>query len=159
MTSEYLQGVQALYDGEVFGERVLLALHARARTPRDAYHFATILQLETETKARLRPLMLKYGLGLDETLDPAVVPPRVEAYLGGDWRGYAAGMAVRLGPILTRYEAIAALGPAEDQAILQAVVQHEAALLAWAEAEAEGPSDAALAPMIALLNFPVAPPT
>jgi hypothetical protein len=158
MTDAYLEGVRALYDGEVFGERVLLTLYAAAKAPRDAYHFATILQLETETKARLRPLMLKYGLGLDETGDPAVIPPRVEAYLGGDWRGYAVGMAVRLRPILTRYEAIAALGPSEDQPILQAVVRHEAALLAWAEAEAEGPSDESLAPIIALLNFPVTPP-
>lgn len=154
----YLAGVQALFDGEVMGERLLLALYAAAKSSRDAWHFAHLLQLETETKARLRPLMLKHGLSLAETADLSTVPGRVADYVAQSWSDYATASATRLGAVLTRYEAIAALGPIDDQAILQAVVRHESALLAWALAEAAGGAGNSLAEVVALLNFPLTRP-
>ncbi len=153
----YLDGVQAFYDGEVMGERLMLALHAVARTPREAAHFATLLQLETETKARLRPLIAKLGLRLAETADLGGVPARVAGYVDRPWRDYAAASATHLRTVLRRYEAIAALGPAEDQPILEAVVRHEAALLRWAEMEAADPSEESLAAVTAMLVFPMPP--
>lgn len=159
MNEDYLKGVQAFYDGEVFGERLLLAMHAAARNARDAHHFATILQLETETKARLRPLLLKLGLRIDEDgADVSAIPSRLAGYVDHAWRDYAANTASHLAVVLARYEAIAALGPPEDQPVLRAVVRHEAALLAWARAEAAGEDDGSLEDIVSMLNFPVAPP-
>jgi len=155
MNQAYLDGLRTLFDGEVMGERLLLDMLAVAKSPRDAWCFAHILQLETETKARLRPLMLKHGLGLAETPDLSGVPGRVAAYLEQSWQGYAAGTAARLGPILEQYKAIATLGPPEDQDILQAVVAHEAALVTWARLEAQGESNESLDDMAALLKFPL----
>jgi hypothetical protein len=154
MTDDYLTGLQTFYDGEVMGERLLLALHAVARSPRDADCFAAILQLETETKARLRPLLLKYGMSLAESADLGGIPGRLDGYASQTWRDYAAATAARLTKVLSDYEAIAALGPPEDRPILEAVVRHEAALLAWARAEAAGKSDQSLAAIVALLSFP-----
>jgi transcriptional regulator with XRE-family HTH domain len=156
MTDDYLAGIQVLYDGEVMGERLVLALHAAARTPREAAHFAAILQLETETKARLRPLLLKHGMSLAESADLTGIPGRLADYAGRTWRGYTAATAARLTRVLGVYEAIAGLGPPEDQPILQAVVAHEAALLAWAQAEADGKPDQSLAAITGLLCFPPA---
>ena len=154
MSATYRAGLQTLYDGEVMGERLLLALHDIARSTRDVGCFAAILQLETETKARLRPLWLKYGMSLAETADMSGVPARLADYASQSWRDYTAAAAARLTRVLSDYEAIAALGPPEDQAILQAVVRHEAALLAWAHAEAEGETDQSLAGILDLLCFP-----
>ena len=154
MDEAYRAGLQTLYDGEVMGERLLLALHAAARTAREADHFAAVLQLETETKARLRPLLLKYGMNLAETADLGGIPARVAGYASQTWRDYAAATASRLARVLGDYEAIAALGPPEDRPILEAVVRHEAALLDWARAEAEGETDQSLAAIVALLCFP-----
>ena len=154
MTEAYLDGLRVLYDGEVMGERLLLALHAAARTPREARCFAAILQLETETKARLRPLLLRHGLSLAETGDLSGIPARVAGYLQQSWEAYASATAARLGPILASYQAIAALGPPQDRPILQAVVDHEAALLRWAEMEGAGDTDASLSDLLSLLNFP-----
>ncbi len=151
----YRAGVQALFDGEVMGERLLLALHAAAKTPRDAAHFATLLQLETETKARLRPLIVKLGLRLAETADLSGVPARVAGYLDSVWAAYAAATATHLRGVLARYEAIAAMGPPEDQPVLRAVVRHEAALLRWAEMESAGPSSESLAAVTEMLAFPM----
>jgi hypothetical protein len=157
MTDDYLTGLQTLYDGEVMGEQLLLALHAAARTPREAYHFATILQLESETKARLRPLLLRHGMSLAESADLGVIPGRLATYASLTWRDYNAATATRLTDVLRNYEAIAALRPPEDQPILDAVVAHEAALLEWAKAEAVEESDQSLAAIVALLCFPPAP--
>ena len=44
--------LRELVDSEIFGEAVSLALLNVAKSDRDRYHFATLLQLETETKAR-----------------------------------------------------------------------------------------------------------
>jgi len=155
MNQAYLDGLRTYFDGEVMGERLLLEMLAVARSPRDAWCFAHILQLETETKARLRPLMLKYGLGLAEAPDMSGAPGRVAGYLDQSWQAYAAGRAARLGPILERYQAIAALGPPEDQEILQAVVAHEAALVTWARLEAQGETEASLNDIAAVLHFPL----
>jgi hypothetical protein len=151
----YLAGIEEMYDGEVRGERLMLALHAVAKTPRDAWQFANVLQLETETKARLRRLLLRRGLSVAETADLSSLPGRVAGYVERSWRDYAAATATRLEPIVERYEAIAALGPAEDQDILRAVVAHEAALVEWARIEAGGPSDRSLDWLVSLLKFPI----
>ena len=156
MNEAYRAGLQTLYDGEVMGERLLLALHAAARSPREADHFAAILQLETETKARLRPLLLKYGMSLAETADLGGIPGRLATYASDSWRDYTAATARRLTAVLRIYEHIAALGPPEDQPILQAVVRHEAALIDWARAEAEGETDQSLAAIVDLLCYPPA---
>ncbi|HLZ83951.1 MAG TPA: hypothetical protein VKQ54_10330 [Caulobacteraceae bacterium] len=157
MTDAYRAGLQTLYDGEVMGERLLLALYAGARSPREADHFAAILQLETETKARLRPLLLKHGMSpTEDTADLGGIPARLANYASQPWRDYAAATAARLAGVLRGYEAIAALGPPEDQPILEAVVRHEAALLDWARAEAAGETDQSLAAILALLCFPPA---
>jgi uncharacterized iron-regulated protein len=154
MNAAYRAGLQTLYDGEVMGERLLLALHVAAHAPHEADCFAHILQLETETKARLRPLLLKYGMSLAEDADLGGIPARLAGYASQTWREYNAATANRLAGVLRDYEAIAALGPADDQPILQAVVRHEAALLDWARAEAAGETDQSLAAILALLCFP-----
>jgi hypothetical protein len=60
---------RALYESEILGETLILALVQEAKTPRDRYHLGTLLQLESETMARLRPLLFKGhdGAGPDGT--------------------------------------------------------------------------------------------
>ena len=139
MTDDYRAGLQTLYDGEVMGERLPLALHAAARSPREADQFAAILQLETETKARLRPLLLKHGMSPAETADLGGIPARLANYASQEWRDYSAATAARLAGVLRDYEAIAALGPPEDQPILQAVEKAGGVLLLdWVKGQNRG---------------------
>jgi hypothetical protein len=65
----YPASTRVLYESEILGENLFLALVDQARDDRDRYHFATLLQLESETKVRLRPLLYKHGVSLDETVD------------------------------------------------------------------------------------------
>ena len=64
---EYPSCINELYQSEVLGEQAFLALLPVARNARDRYHFGTFLQLESETKVRLRPFLKKYELELVES--------------------------------------------------------------------------------------------
>ena len=72
--ADYPGCINELYQSEVLGEAAFLALMQVARSERDRYQFGTFLQLETETKARLRPFLLKHGLELDESQMPVLDP-------------------------------------------------------------------------------------
>ncbi len=66
--AEYPSCINELYQSEVLGEKAFLALINIARNPREKYHIGTVLQLETETKARLRPFLLKHDFDLVEDI-------------------------------------------------------------------------------------------
>jgi hypothetical protein len=63
---DYPAVINELYQGEVLGETIFLALTGIAKNEREKYHLGTCLQFETETKARLRPFLLKHGFDLVE---------------------------------------------------------------------------------------------
>ena len=44
--------IRDLYESEILGEAVFLALVDIAKNPREQYHLGTLLQLETENKSR-----------------------------------------------------------------------------------------------------------
>src|SRR5215208_1928140 len=52
--------IRRLYESEVNGEAIYCALLKVARSERERYHLATLLQLETETKAWLQPFLFKH---------------------------------------------------------------------------------------------------
>lgn len=67
--------LRELYAREIVGEALSLAIPPLARIEPERYHYGTPLQLETETetKARLRPLLHKYGMSLSEDADRSAV--------------------------------------------------------------------------------------
>jgi hypothetical protein len=60
-------GLSELYQGEVIGEVILNCLLVQFRSPRQQYLLGSVLQLETETKARLRPTAAILGIDLVES--------------------------------------------------------------------------------------------
>jgi hypothetical protein len=158
MTStEYPGCIQELYQSEVLGEAAFLALLAVARNEFDRYHLGTILQLETETKARLRPFLLKHGLPLEEQADAAQIEGFVAAYQEYPWHEFLAGLQPLVGTFLARFKEIAEAGPAEDQDVLQSMVTHEQAFVIWIDRELAGQSNS-LEAVISQLQFPLPEP-
>ena len=147
--------IRELYESEILGERLFLALVAEAKGPRDRYHFGTLLQLESETKARLRPLLCKHGVSLDETMDLALVDLAVEAYRGMTSQDFAALNVPVLEEYLARFDAIAKVGNEDDREILESMVRHEAAIVRWAAMERDGKTDGSLDDIISQLNYPL----
>ena len=153
----YLKGVAELYQGEVLGEVVFDQLLRTVEGAEQRYKVATMLQLETETKARLRPLLIRRGVSLCE--DPA-------------YRAQGMAIAEMIGPLswhdkmnalyeslrdqyVPRYKEIAALAPAEDAEDTMSMVTHESALCEMARREVSGMADRSAEPVVALLKYPL----
>jgi hypothetical protein len=144
-----------LYESEILGETLFLALVREAKNPRDRYHLGTLLQLESETKARLRPLLFTHGVSLDEVMDLSIVELAVGAYRDMSWQEFAGLNIPIVEGFLARFEAIAKVGDEADHEILEAMVRHEASILRWATMERDDVVDGSLDDVIAQLNYPL----
>ncbi len=152
---DYPACLRELIESEIFGEAVSLALLDVARTERDRYHFATLLQLETETKARLRPLLYKHGVPLSETAPTEQVDEVVQGYLNSSWEEFAAANKAIVENFLDRFRQIAEAGPEEDREILQSMIRHESAILRWFDMESRGEGSGSLDRIIEELRHPI----
>jgi hypothetical protein len=158
-TATYPACVRELYESEILGEAFALALVEVAKGERDRYHFGTLLQLETETKARLRPFLAKHGMPLTENMDLGDVDAMVVAYKSTSSLGEFAGVikpAVQ--NFLSRFEEIARIGPPDDREVLESMVRHESAILQWLAMESEGNSEGSLDSMLRELQYPLPRP-
>ena len=152
--TEYPACVHELYQSEVLGEAIFLALLKVAKNEREKYHFGTALQLETETKARLRPFMFKYGFDLVEDQDSELSDGIVAAYQEASWVEFLAGLKPLVNQFVERFQDIAAAGPAQDQAVLQSMITHEASFVSWIDKELAG-EEGSLDAIICQLQFPL----
>jgi len=152
---QYPDCLRELLDSEVFGEAVSLALLEVARNDREKFHLATLLQLETETKARLRPLLYRYGISLAEPVPAEQVEETVKRYLASSWEDFSAGNTAVVQEFLARFQEIARIGPEEDQEMLESMVKHEQAILRWFDMEGRGEREGSLDAMIAELKHPL----
>lgn len=155
--TEYPGCIQELYQSEVLGEAAFLALTAVARNELDRYQFGTILQLETETKARLRPFLMKHGLPMEEQADAAQIEGFVSAYQNHTWHDFLAGLQPLVDSYVARFKEIAEAGPTEDQDTLRSMVTHEESFTIWIEKELSG-SKNSLGAVIAQLQYPLQAP-
>jgi hypothetical protein len=153
--SEYPDCLRELLDSEIFGEAVSLALLEVAENEREKFHFATLLQLETETKARLRPLLYRYGISLTEPIPTEQIQEIVNGYVASSWEDFAAANKAVVQGFLDRFKEIARLGPEEDRAILESMIRHEQAILRWFDMESRGEQEGSLDAMIAELKYPL----
>jgi len=153
--ANYPECLRELYESEIFGEALTLALLAVAKNERERLHHATLLQLETETKARLRPFLYKHGISLSEDMDLTPVPQLVSAYENSSWKEFMGVTIPVVKQYLSRFEEIAKAGPEEDQEYLQSMVRHESAILQWMEMEAAGSTEGSLDAINEQLHFPL----
>ena len=154
-TVEYPNCLRHLIESEIFGEAVSLALLEVAKTDRDRYHLATLLQLETETKARLRPLLYKYRVSLSEKIPLEHVDGIVQGYLDGTWEDFAAANIDVVKGFLSQFRKVVAAGPDEDREILESMIRHENAILRWFEMESQGDTEGSLDSILDELQYPL----
>lgn len=151
--------IRELYESEILGEAASLALVEAAKSERDRYHFGTLLQLESETKVRLRPFLARHGIALDENMDLSQVEGIVGAYRATrNLQEFAAAMMPVAQSYLSRFEEIARICPAEEREVVQSMVRHESAILQWFAMESEGPSEVSLDGMLNELQHPLPRP-
>jgi hypothetical protein len=152
---EYPACINELYQSEVLGEKAFLALIAVAKNERERYHFGTFLQLESETKVRLRPFLHKYKMGFVESEEGSEqVAGFVAAYQENGWLEFLVGLKPLVEHYVARFQEIADAGPVEDQGVLQSMVTHEESFVHWIEREVAG-EEGALDLAISQLQFPL----
>ena len=158
--AEYLRGVsEFFYQGEQIGEVVSSFFVAREPDPVRRYKWATLLQLETETKARLRPLLMRLGLGVEQTDISAQAAGFTEAAAGKTWHEQMQEIAAVTDFYLEKFRAIEAAAPdGEEREMARAMVAHETAINNFAKREVAGDSANSEADMAAQLSWPLPRP-
>ncbi len=156
--AEFKKNLSELYQGEIIGEVFFDELLKRFDSPQHQYKLATLLQLETETKARLRPTVLELGVELAE-LDGYRKQGLdfVESCEGMDWKGLMAYLSEIVEPYVKKFIGFAEVAPPEYKDVADSMVVHEAAILTFARLEASGDTEHSLDDVIKQLKFPLKP--
>jgi len=156
----HLAALQEFYQGEILGEAMFDAMLADLDDEQQRYKTGLLLQLESETKVRLRPVLAALGLSLQE--DPAMRPEGerfARDLKTASWAGKMKALHDAVaGHYVPRYRALAALLPPDLQAVGVAMVEHEEALAEMAWRELNGQAHRSDEPLQRLLNFGLSPP-
>src|SRR6266403_4117543 len=104
-TELYRREIQAAYVGEIWGAAFFEALSQQTSLAPIRDPLLTLARLETETRARLRPLVER--LGLDTSVDPKDVAggkARAEQWAGIDRREFAHRLNELVSDYVARYD-------------------------------------------------------
>lgn len=157
--SDYLRRVQLAFTGEMLGEAMVSELAAATDDPMRRHKWATVLQLESETKVRLRPFAGRLGISVleDEGRRQQGIGLARDMH-GQSWEQMLNGFRAVVAPAVDWFKKLEAMGPEADKPVLRAMIAHEAAILAFLDAELAGDTANSLDPIVALLDHPLPPP-
>jgi hypothetical protein len=140
MTNDaFKQGMTELYQGEIFGEVLFDQMLSFFDEPDLKYKISILLQLETETKARLRPAMMQLGLDLCEYPESRKMGLDMAASMKGKtWNEIMEIIREAVEPAIAGYKAIVDVAPPEHSELAKYMVSHETSILDFAELELAG---------------------
>lgn len=153
--AEFLAGVAELYEGEVIGEGLFSRMLA-ACADEHRVAMASLLQLESEAKVRLRPFLTRLGLSVVEDETKRAAGAEFASRLNAmSWPEAMRALAELSKPYFDRYRALEEAAPEADKAEVAFMVRHEGAVVRFAELEAVGRRGEALESVTRLLERPV----
>ena len=156
---EFKQGVTEWYQGEISGEVLANRMLAFYADPGQRYKMAVVLQLETETKARLRPVIMELGLDPTELEESRRAGHAfAEGLAGLDWTAAMAQLQAGIKPVVDRFIAVEAMAPAEYRDLARSMVVHEQSLYRFTQLEATGNPSTSLDDVVAQLAYPLPAP-
>lgn len=153
---EFRIEISEFYQGEVTGEVVFSRLLERFGSENQRYKLGSLLQLETETKARLRPAAMEIGLDMvevDESRDKGNEFYR--SFEGMDWKAAMAHLATVVEPYVKRYREIAETAPPAYKELADSMVVHEQSIQDYAELEGAGQEERSIDDVVKQLVFPL----
>ncbi len=155
----YREEILAAYRGEIAGEALFSRLIEEQEDDATRHVLACMLQLETETKLRLRQLLSRLGLPVAER--------QIDQQAGRDWAdalraehgsAWPAAFATQVADYARRYDALRARAHPADGAALDYLAAHEQALQLALEALARHADREAAERVAAWLHYPPARP-
>jgi len=155
--SEYLNAInEFFYQGEVLGEAFFAYCVAHETESERRHKWATLLQLETETKARLRPFLLGLGLSVAQDDVTARVAEITTGFAAKSWQQHMREIDAITSHYLEKFRAIEAAAPeGTEREMARAMVLHETALNNFAKRELTGDVANSLADVTAQLHWPL----
>ena len=157
--AEYLSAVsEFFYQGEVLGEAFFGRCIELETDPMRRYKWANLQQLETETKAQLRPFLMRLGLSLVQSDVSGQVAEFTKGFEAKSWPQLMEEIAGVTDFYLGKFREIEAAAPAAERDMARAMVAHEAALNNFAKKELAGDSQNSLTEVTRQLQWPIVAP-
>jgi hypothetical protein len=147
----YVARVAELYAAEVLGEGLASRWLELSPTVEQQYKLGLFLQLESEAKIRLRPLLSRHGLSLVEDQRQRSAGMVVAEKLASmPWTAAMAELAVLAQPYVDRFQALLDVATPDDVPLITFMVNHEATVVRIAQRESagEGSMERELLPML-----------
>ena len=111
-TDEFKACIVTYYQTEVLGEALFESLITKFQEPDHRYKIGSLLQLETETKARLRPTLLELGGSVEEAEESRHTGRELaDSISAGNWQEFVAALNEAGEPLLQRQREVAASAP------------------------------------------------
>ena len=151
----YRAEIRELYKAEVLGEGLASKWLQLSSDPEQKYKLSLFLQLESEAKVRLRPLLARHGLDVSEDEAQRSAGAAVaERFAAMPWKDAMATLADLARPFLERFQALLEVALPEDAPLVRFMVVHEGSVIRIARREAggDGCMDLELLPM---LSYPL----
>ena len=134
--AEYLKGVnEYLYQGEVLGEFFFHAYLAQETDPERRFKWATLMQLENETKTRLRPFLGRLGLSVEEVDPRQQLGEYVASYHSKTWRQHKAELKGFTEDYLKKFRELDSAASESEREVTHSMVLHEEAIRNFAMLE------------------------
>ena len=135
----YLSEIAELYAAEVLGEALANRWLELASDLDQKYKLGLFLQLESEAKVRLRPLLARHGISLiEEARHKSAGISEAEELAGLPWVKAMATLAKLAVPYAQRFEALLKVAQPEDFPLVRFMVDHERSVSRIAERESAG---------------------
>ena len=154
--TEYLSAVnEFMYQGEVLGE-AFFACYVSLETDASRRHkWATCLQLETETKARLRPFLTKLGLSVAQNDVSQIVAGFANTFAAKSWQQHMEEIRSITDMYIEKFRAIEDAAPPDERDTAHSMVVHETALNTFARLELASDTHNSLTDVVAQLKWPI----
>ena len=155
-TYEYEQELVRRYQTEVMGEAYFNRLMSYFDAPDEKYKWAVMLQLETETKARVRSLMMNLGMDVAESEESRRTGISMAKEMRGkNWLDAISVFRDLALALLEDEKRIAAKAPPEYRSYAESMILHGQCFFDVAELELSGKSQISLSPIVELLEHKV----
>jgi len=149
---DYFGTLVAYYEEEISGEAWYDALaNLFDGDRRDKMRL--LAEVERHTAAIVRPLIDKHGLDVQDQVALISEGRMAAARWAGDWNGLIAYMRQGFPAYVPAFEALEAMAPPADRAILRRMTEHELVAIDFLEREVGGDPDS-IAPLMTFLAVP-----
>ena len=154
--SSFSEILEEIYQGEAGGEAFFCEMLARFKEPAQQYKLGSLLQLETELKAKIRPLAFKHGVEIVEDQDSKrQIAELASQFDGQSWDQFIQGFAQMMPTFVDRFRMLGAAMPPDQADLAAAIVEHEESIEEFARLEAAGSTDRSIDRVVRQLIHPL----